>query len=148
MNSILITGCNRGLGLGLIKNLLGVHVPPAHVFATCRNLQKAEASVFLISLSLLFLYLPGTGAMFSIVQKNVDRLSVCSTVLSRIATKDINFFPNKNKTQKFRFEFTLLRRTREYNFVKWFAVTFRPLISTLINFQKFFFHSDGNIQNE
>lgn len=42
MNSILITGCNRGLGLGLIKTLLSVPTPPAHVFATCRNLQKAE----------------------------------------------------------------------------------------------------------
>lgn len=42
MNSILITGCNRGLGLGLIKCFLKLPTPPRHVIATCRNLQQAE----------------------------------------------------------------------------------------------------------
>ncbi|XP_036344074.1 C-factor-like [Rhagoletis pomonella] len=41
MNSILITGCNRGLGLGLVKALVKSSKPPHHIFATCRNLDKA-----------------------------------------------------------------------------------------------------------
>ncbi|EAT45852.1 AAEL002901-PA [Aedes aegypti] len=42
MNSILITGCNRGLGLGLIKSFLNLSTPPRHIIATCRNIQQAE----------------------------------------------------------------------------------------------------------
>ncbi|CAO1411852.1 unnamed protein product [Diamesa hyperborea] len=41
MNSILITGCNRGLGLGLIKALIKCPTSPKYIFATCRNLDKA-----------------------------------------------------------------------------------------------------------
>ncbi|KAI5695127.1 uncharacterized protein LOC103513868 [Diaphorina citri] len=42
MKSILITGCNRGLGLGMIKVLVGLgNNQPAHIFATCRNKDKA-----------------------------------------------------------------------------------------------------------
>lgn len=43
MNSILITGCNRGLGLGLVKEFLK-HAKPNLIFATCRNLQAAPVS--------------------------------------------------------------------------------------------------------
>ncbi|KXJ76421.1 hypothetical protein RP20_CCG009675 [Aedes albopictus] len=42
MNSILVTGCNRGLGLGLIKSFLNLSSPPRHIIATCRNIQQAE----------------------------------------------------------------------------------------------------------
>ncbi|XP_065075069.1 C-signal [Ochlerotatus camptorhynchus] len=42
MNSILITGCNRGLGLGLTKSFLNLSSPPRHIIATCRNIQQAE----------------------------------------------------------------------------------------------------------
>lgn len=42
MNSILITGCNRGLGLGLVKSLLKLEHSPKFIFATCRNLEKAD----------------------------------------------------------------------------------------------------------
>lgn len=42
MNSILVTGCNRGLGLGIIKSLLKRDSLPNHIFATCRNLQAAD----------------------------------------------------------------------------------------------------------
>ncbi|XP_058975032.1 C-signal isoform X2 [Musca domestica] len=42
MNSILITGCNRGLGLGLVKALVNLPKPPKHVFATCRNKEQAK----------------------------------------------------------------------------------------------------------
>jgi len=42
MNSILITGCNRGLGLGLVKQLLVASKPTKYIFATCRNPDKAQ----------------------------------------------------------------------------------------------------------
>lgn len=41
MKSILITGCNRGLGLGLVKTVLNLPKPPKYVFATCRNVEQA-----------------------------------------------------------------------------------------------------------
>lgn len=41
MRSILITGCNRGLGLGLVKRLVRAEKPADHIFATCRRLEKA-----------------------------------------------------------------------------------------------------------
>lgn len=44
MKSILITGCNRGLGLGMVKNLTGSKNPP-EIFATCRDIQKATVSL-------------------------------------------------------------------------------------------------------
>lgn len=48
MNSILITGCNRGLGLGLVKEFLR-HEKPKVIFATCRNIQAATVSTSVIS---------------------------------------------------------------------------------------------------
>lgn len=47
MNSILITGCNRGLGLGLVKSLLKLEQAPRNIFATCRDLAKADVSIVL-----------------------------------------------------------------------------------------------------
>lgn len=44
MKSILITGCNRGLGLGLVKHLVTDVNPPNFLIATCRDAQKAEVS--------------------------------------------------------------------------------------------------------
>lgn len=44
MTSILITGCNRGLGLGLVKQLLDLNKPIKHIFATCRNPDKAQVT--------------------------------------------------------------------------------------------------------
>ncbi|XP_017757692.1 PREDICTED: C-factor [Eufriesea mexicana] len=41
MKSILITGCNRGLGLGLVKQLVKLSQPPENIFATCRDAKKA-----------------------------------------------------------------------------------------------------------
>lgn len=41
MKSILITGCNRGLGLGLVKHLIQLPKPPENIFATCRDVNKA-----------------------------------------------------------------------------------------------------------
>ncbi|TGZ38489.1 C-factor [Temnothorax longispinosus] len=41
MRSILITGCNRGLGLGLVRHLVESPRPPENVFATCRDASRA-----------------------------------------------------------------------------------------------------------
>ncbi|XP_012539756.1 C-factor [Monomorium pharaonis] len=41
MKSILITGCNRGLGLGLVRHLVESPKPPDTIFATCRDASKA-----------------------------------------------------------------------------------------------------------
>lgn len=45
MKSILITGCNRGLGLGLVRQLVGLQRPPQHIFATCRSIDEAQVCV-------------------------------------------------------------------------------------------------------
>lgn len=42
MKSILITGCNRGLGLGLVRQFLKSANPPGCLVATCRDIQKSE----------------------------------------------------------------------------------------------------------
>ncbi|KAF5287804.1 hypothetical protein FQR65_LT12172 [Abscondita terminalis] len=42
MKSILITGCNRGLGLGLVKQLMKIPKPPSYLIATCRDIEKAQ----------------------------------------------------------------------------------------------------------
>ena len=48
MKSILITGCNRGLGLGMVKKLAKSKNPP-EIFATCRDIGKAAVSMTLFS---------------------------------------------------------------------------------------------------
>lgn len=53
MKSIVITGCNRGLGLGLIRRLADQSNPPQNIVATCRNLDKAKVSLFFKTLKLL-----------------------------------------------------------------------------------------------
>lgn len=40
--SVLITGCNRGLGLGLAKAFLSSSEPPTHLFAACRAPAHAD----------------------------------------------------------------------------------------------------------
>ncbi|KAM6300537.1 C-signal-like [Aegotheles albertisi] len=37
VRSVLVTGANRGLGLGLVRHFLGLPNPPQWVFATCRD---------------------------------------------------------------------------------------------------------------
>ncbi|XP_074839241.1 C-signal-like [Carettochelys insculpta] len=37
LRSVLVTGANRGIGLGFVKQLLGISNPPEWVFATCRD---------------------------------------------------------------------------------------------------------------
>lgn len=45
MRSILITGCNRGLGLGLVRRLVESPRPPNNIFATCRDTSKATVGL-------------------------------------------------------------------------------------------------------
>lgn len=45
MKSVLVTGCNRGLGLGFVKHLLKSNSAPANLFATCRDINKATVSL-------------------------------------------------------------------------------------------------------
>ena len=40
--SVFITGCNRGIGLEFVKQLLSLNDPPEKIFATCRSLEKAS----------------------------------------------------------------------------------------------------------
>ncbi|KAF4525931.1 hypothetical protein B566_EDAN013167 [Ephemera danica] len=42
MKRILITGCNRGIGLELVKQLISHKTPPSHLIATCRSIEKAK----------------------------------------------------------------------------------------------------------
>ncbi|NXK87186.1 DHB2 dehydrogenase, partial [Formicarius rufipectus] len=37
VRSVLVTGANRGIGLGLVQHLLGLPKPPQWVFAACRD---------------------------------------------------------------------------------------------------------------
>ncbi|XP_027563140.1 uncharacterized protein LOC113980083 [Neopelma chrysocephalum] len=45
VRSVLVTGANRGLGLGLVQHLLGLPKPPQWVFATCRDPKGQRAQV-------------------------------------------------------------------------------------------------------
>ena len=40
--SIFITGCNRGIGLELVKQILNLSTPPRNIFATCRSIEIAS----------------------------------------------------------------------------------------------------------
>ncbi|NXE09207.1 GSFK dehydrogenase, partial [Lophotis ruficrista] len=41
--SVLVTGANRGIGLGFVRNLLAMPDPPKWVFATCRDPEGQRA---------------------------------------------------------------------------------------------------------
>ncbi len=43
--SVLITGCNRGIGLGLVRHFLAEADPPKHLIVTCRDKSKASELV-------------------------------------------------------------------------------------------------------
>ena len=42
VKSVLITGCNRGIGLEFVRQFLTDNSPPEHVIATCRNPENAK----------------------------------------------------------------------------------------------------------
>lgn len=64
MCSVLVTGANRGIGLGLVKTLLANQsLAVENVFATCRD--KGKAKVMVINYSVILMYLLGSiGAIF------------------------------------------------------------------------------------
>ncbi|XP_009289111.1 PREDICTED: uncharacterized oxidoreductase C663.06c [Aptenodytes forsteri] len=45
VRSLLVTGANRGIGLGLVRQLLGMPNPPEWVFAACRDPKGERAQV-------------------------------------------------------------------------------------------------------
>jgi len=48
MCSVLVTGANRGIGLGLVKHLLSnKSFNVENVFATCRDMGKAKVIIYL-----------------------------------------------------------------------------------------------------
>lgn len=49
MKSILITGCNRGLGLGLVRHLAEKSPSPDMIFATCRDASRASVRFHFVS---------------------------------------------------------------------------------------------------
>ena len=40
--SVFITGCNRGIGFELVKQILNLSTPPRNIFATCRSIEIAS----------------------------------------------------------------------------------------------------------
>ena len=57
--SVFISGCSRGLGLEFVKQFLSLPNPPKHIFATCRNLEKAQVFKKLLIHILIFVRLDG-----------------------------------------------------------------------------------------
>ena len=72
-SSALVTGCNRGIGLELVRQLLAMPSPPRHLFATYRNPATAEELLELAttspSLHALQLEVTDTGAHAALVAK-------------------------------------------------------------------------------
>lgn len=57
MCSVLVTGANRGIGLGLVKHLLtNQTLKVDNVFATCRNKEKAKVIYLLDSIGAILKY--------------------------------------------------------------------------------------------
>jgi NAD(P)-dependent dehydrogenase (short-subunit alcohol dehydrogenase family) len=72
MKSILITGCNRGIGFGLVKYLTEQAISPQYLFATCRNPAKAE--VCFVHLTSLLTRKNGRHSIFHFMQMKVSPL--------------------------------------------------------------------------
>lgn len=47
MESVLVTGANRGIGLEFVKQFVKLSDPPRFVFATCRNPALASVSSYI-----------------------------------------------------------------------------------------------------
>lgn len=57
MCSVLVTGANRGIGLGLVKHLLSNQAfNVENVFATCRDMGKAKVITNLLYLLIINFY--------------------------------------------------------------------------------------------
>lgn len=99
MNSILITGSNRGLGLGLIKQLLNSNKPTKHIFATCRQPEKAQVTSLIFSNC-------HSGHKFNkwtLIGSNQTRLNI-----HILAPNNTKFYVNKN-------DFTVWTHTKYKN---------------------------------
>ncbi|KAI4490203.1 hypothetical protein M0802_010837 [Mischocyttarus mexicanus] len=96
MKSILITGCNRGLGLGLVKHLVKLNKPPENIFATCRDVNKAtelkelaerSRNIHIIEIDLV---------------KTSDYKKIVNTVRDKVGSGGLNvLFNNAGISQKF-----------------------------------------------
>lgn len=101
MNSILVTGCNRGIGLGLIKVLVNSTKPLKHIIATCRNPEQALVNhKFAISFNFvptLFLFLRWLGCFDFCEPTHSHTRNTTLTVLeNQHFFFFILFFVNKN----------------------------------------------------
>ena len=56
VKSMLVTGANRGIGLELIRQIVNLPSSPQHLFAACRNPEKAEVSKQNIKKKFVFLF--------------------------------------------------------------------------------------------
>ena len=55
--SVFITGCNRGIGLELVRQLLKLETPPLHIFATYRSPDTSGEDILSIISILLSIYI-------------------------------------------------------------------------------------------
>ncbi|XP_043250371.1 C-factor [Colletes gigas] len=122
MESILITGCNRGLGLGLVKHLTKLPQPPRNIFATCRDANKARELTALAEKStnihIIEIDLVDT--------KNYDK--IVETVSKKVGNKGLNvLFNNAGVSSKF----TRLNFVKEQQLTETFFVnTVVPILLT------------------
>jgi len=73
--SVLITGCNRGIGLELVKQLLKLETPPHHIFATYRSPDTSEE----------LLALAQSNPSLELVQMSVTDHDAYEQVVKRVA---------------------------------------------------------------
>jgi len=70
MCSVLVTGANRGIGLGLVKHLLSNQAfIVENVFATCRDMGKAKVIIYSLG---------STGAIFKLLYFDVLKKKYCN----------------------------------------------------------------------
>ena len=71
--AILITGANRGLGLEFVKQFVKLEKPPLHIFAACRDPDKAEVSVCYSSTRMLTEHLISIGGSRGLARRTPPR---------------------------------------------------------------------------
>lgn len=122
MRSILITGCNRGLGLGLVRHLAESRKPPENIFATCRVANKATELTALAkkweNIHIIEIDLVNT--------KNYDK--VVSIVKEKVGDAGLNvLFNNAGISSKF----TRLKLVKENQLLNAFQInTIAPILLT------------------
>ncbi|XP_035735517.1 C-factor-like [Vespa mandarinia] len=120
MKSILITGSNRGLGLGLVKHLVQLPKPPENIFATCRDLNKATELKKLAE----------TSRNIHIIEIDLTNTSnyqkIVNTVKEKVGSAGLNvLFNNAGISQKF----TRLGMVKKENLTNTFLInTVAPIM--------------------